>query len=81
MVTVLMGIDTEIWVAMIAALGALFVSIANNVQNRRAKEPIEGTYRAVNSGRMERIEAAVLETQKAVARLEGSIDMLEKRTE
>ena len=71
--------SATIWVAAISAIGALFVALANNRLNRKAQEPIEGTYAAVNSGRMQRIEEAVFAIQSAVARLEGKISALEDR--
>ena len=65
-------------VAAITSIGALLVAIANNTLNRKAKKPIEGTYKAVNSGRMERMEDAVFDLCKQISTLEGKIDGLYK---
>lgn len=70
------NIDPTVLVAAITSIGALAVSIANNHLNRKAKKPIEGTYKAVNSGRMERLEAAVFDLCKQISTLDGKVDAL-----
>lgn len=70
------NIDPTVLVAAITSIGALLVSLANNALGRKAKKPIEGTYAAVNSGRMERLEGAVFDLCKQVAALDGKIDSI-----
>ncbi len=71
-------------VAGIAAVASTITAIVVAVIQHRQKKmrtPVEGTYAAVNSGRMERIESAVFEIKTDVATLAGEVAALKRDTD